>query len=261
MACTSKKDSRPSDSGDAWLTAAVLDAMRLCETRSVPRFVGFLDERQRAAADKLLRREGCGNFAFYGGYDDAERTYLGVFPDGMDGNDESAFPISAIAFRYRTGVALAHRDFLGMLLSCGVKREKVGDILCGDGLSVAFAETGIARFLEGQITKVGGEGVSVIPDYHGELPAAHSFSELRDTVASPRLDAVVKIAVGCSREEAARRIEAGLVSVNHIPCLSASGTVREKDVLSIRGVGRFVLQTLGPVSRKGRLFITILKYQ
>lgn len=245
---------------DALLKAWVGDAFRLCERYSSPRFVGFLDERQCAAAAGMLSRNISVNTAFFGGFTDAERRMLGVFPEFMQ-PDDSEFPIDQLVFSYRSGVSLSHRDFLGTILACGVKREKIGDILCGDGIAVVYAERDITRFLETQIERVGGEGVTLLHDYQGELPAAHTFREIRDTVASPRLDAVVKIAAGLSREEAARRIEAGSVSINHVVRLSISSFVREKDIISIKGVGRFKVDSIGPNTRKGRLFITLLKYE
>lgn len=268
MGSTSKKGGKTSAANgeDEYLLAAAQDAVRLCERRDAPRFLGFLDGRQRAAVLKLMESLHVKNAAFWGGYPDAERVYFGVFPDYMawEGDPEGipypAFPLTALGFRYRKEAKLTHRDFLGTLLSCGVKRETVGDILCGEGLAVAFVDAGVADFLTGQIEKVGGEGVVLLPDYKGELPGFGGFREIRDTVASPRLDAVVKVAAGLSREEAARRIEAGLVSVNHLPCLSVSAAVKEGDTLSLRGIGRFAVESIGPVSRKGRLFITVRKY-
>lgn len=244
---------------DALLRARVEDAVRLSEQRSCPRFVGFLDERQRQTAQTVLRAVGCVNARFFGGHDEAERTLLGVFPSFMEPED-SLFPLTAVGFAFRKGVSLSHRDFLGTLLSCGVKREKIGDILCADGLAVVFADEDIAPYLCEQIDRVRGEGVSLTCPFTGELPVSRNFQELRDTVASPRLDAVVKVAVGISREEAARRIAAGLVSLNHAPCLSVSAPVKAGDLLSIRGEGRFLVETLGPPTRKGRLFLTIQKY-
>jgi RNA-binding protein YlmH len=244
---------------DALLKAWVGDALRLCALRRVTRFVGFLDERQCASAGNMVKRADDVNTAFFGGFAGSERRMLGVFPKFLQPGEE-AFPIERLVFSYRTGVSLTHRDFLGTILGCGVKREKVGDILCGDGITVVFVEKDIGRFLELQIGRVGGEGVTLIKDYQGELPDAHTFREIRDTVASPRLDAVVKVAAGLSREEAAGQIESGLVSLNHMVRQSVSQTVRENDIISIRGAGRFRVQTLGPESRKGRLFITLLKY-
>lgn len=244
---------------DALLRARLLDAADQCDRYSCPRFVGFLDERQRAVAQPILRQIPEMNVRFWGGYPGAERTIAGIFPPFLEAEEE-AFPILPVGFTYRREAALTHRDILGAILSCGVKRSKIGDILCADGLAVVAADEEIAPYLAEQIGKVGREGVRSICPYSGEWPAAHSFQDIRDTVASPRLDAVVKLAAGISRDEAARRIEAGLVALNHLPCLSVSASVKEDDIISIRGVGRFRVDAVGPVTRKGRLYLTIQKY-
>lgn len=247
-------------SEDALLRARVEDAVRLCEIRSCPRFVGFLDERQQTVARAVLHHCGGTPFLFFGGYEDAERTLLGVFPSYME-PDPAAFPILPLGFSYRREASLNHRDFLGTLLSLGVKRETVGDIVCGEGLTVAFVEEELAAHFASGVDKVGGEGVRIQCPYEGGLPGGREFEERRDTVASPRLDAVLKVMIGTSREEAAHRIAAGLVSVNHVPCLSASAAVKEGDRVSVRGEGRFLVDALGPPTKKGRLFVTVKKYR
>ena len=252
-------DGRNGDGQDALLAARLRDAADLCERRSCPRFVGFLDERQQAFARAVLGGDFVSGVLFHGGYEEAERRMAGLFPSFMD-PDPAVFPIVPLGFHYRTGAGLTHRDFLGTLLSCGVRRERGGDSLCGDGVSVAFVGEEIAGFLQGQVERVRGEGVRAVLPYTGELPLARNTREIRDTVASPRLDAVVKAMAGVSREEASRRIAAGFVSLNHRPCVSSSAPVREGDVLSIRGEGRFVIDQLGPPTRKGRIFLTGRKY-
>lgn len=244
---------------NALLLARLRDAVRLCRQRSCPQFVGFLDEHQQMLAQSLEKEMGSDSLCFYGGHSEAERTIAGFFPSYM-GPDFTFFPIKSLSFSYRKDAVLQHRDFLGTMLSCGVRRDKIGDILCGTGFTVAFVNTEIADFLCDQIRKVGGEGVVVTDGFQGELPQAHHYKEIRDTVASPRLDAVVKAAIGASREEAARRITAGAVSLNHVLCENGSAAVREGDILSIRGKGRFRIQELGLPTRKGRLFLTIKKY-
>lgn len=244
---------------DGWLKARLSDAADQADRYSCPRFVGFLDERQRAVAQGLLRHTEGVAFSFFGGHPEAERTVAGVFPSFME-PDDTCFPITAVGFTYRREASLTHRDFLGALLSCGVKREKIGDILCGEGMAVAFVDADIAPFLAEQVDKVKREGVRCLFPYDGELPAAHTFQEIRGTVASPRLDAIVKVATGLSREEAARRIAAGLVSLDHAPCLSASAAVNAGNILSVRGVGRFRMDAVGPVTRKGRMVVVLQKY-
>lgn len=244
---------------DALLRARIDDACQLCELRSCPRFVGFLDEHRQAVARAVLREKGYQNFCFFGGYDGAERVLLGVFPSFLPPETES-FPLSAVGFRYRSAAALSHRDFLGALLSTGLKREKIGDILCTEGQTVVFVCEELAAFLAETVTKVGHEGVKSEYPYQGKLLVQRRFKEWQDTVASPRLDAVLKTALRISREEAARKIAAGLVSVNHMPCLSVSHTIAEKDVLSVRGGGRFVVEQIGSPTKKGRFFVKIKQY-
>lgn len=246
-------------SDDVHLRARVADACHLCEMRSCPRFVGFLDEHRQAVARAVLHEKGHSSFLFFGGCDGAERVMLGVFPDFIP-PDPTLFPLVAVRFTYRPSATLTHRDFLGTLLSCGIKREVIGDILCKEGSAVVFLTEEVAPFIADTVKKVGGEGVGVEYPYTGAVAVTHQFRELADTVASPRLDAVVKAAVRISREEAARRIEAGLVSLNHTPCLSVSATVREGDILSVRGGGRFVVDAVGPQTKKGRFILKLRQY-
>ena len=49
---------------DALLRARIDDACQLCEWRSCPRFVGFLDEHRQAVARAVLREKGEQNFCF-----------------------------------------------------------------------------------------------------------------------------------------------------------------------------------------------------
>ncbi len=244
---------------DALLRARVEDACELSEMRSCPRFVGFLDEHRQAVARAVLHEKGTSRFLFFGGYENAERTILGVFPSFLP-PDSALFPLSAIGFHYRKTASLTHRDFLGALLSTGIKRDKLGDIVCGDGLSVVIADEELAPFLAQTVDKVRAEGVRAEFPFTDTITVRREFREYRDTVASARLDAVVKAALRVSREEAARRIVSGMVSCNHMPCEAVAHIVKEGDTLSVRGEGRFFIAALGPVTKKGRLVIEIHKF-
>ena len=245
-----------SDSDEFW-RSRVRDAITLAGKRGQPCFVGFLDEHQRAVAEPLLRGQV---FAFDGGYPDAQRTMLCVCPpDGS--TDGVRYPFAALGFMYRSEAELTHRDFLGALLACGVKREAIGDILCGQGLTVAFVGEELVSFLEQQLTRVGKESVRVCPHYDGALPAAARLIDRRDTVASARLDCVVASLANCSRSQVAERIAAGLVSINHMPCTSLNREVKEGDILSLRGVGRFRVDELHALTKKGRLMLLAKQYK
>lgn len=245
------------------LRARIEDAVRLCGRRCRPCFVGFLDERERAEAERLLQRELCPSgmsSCFYGGYEEAERTLLGVAP-GEEPPAPEDFPLGPLAFYYRREASLTHRDFLGAMMACGIRRDRLGDILCGSGahagLTVVFTGRELLPWIGGQLDRIGREGVRLEPDYTGPLPFTRQYEEISDTIASPRMDAVVKVMIRSSRETAARLIETGQVEQNHLPCLSVSAVVREGDILSIRGKGRYLVDRVGPPTKKGRLFISI----
>ncbi len=252
MASTSKNDT-------SVLVSRIEDTVRLCEKRNAPCFLGFLDEQEQAEARAWLARHSFGlAWSFDGGHDEAERCIMGVFPDYMEPSRER-FPLQSVAFRYRSERQLTHRDFLGTLLSLGIRRDTIGDILCGSGLSVVFLREEIAGFVCEQVEKIGGEGVKVQPDYEGELPQAHTYLPLSETIASARLDAVVKALLHSSREEAAGLIRTGLVSVNHHPVEEVAAAVDTTDVISVRGHGRFLIDQVGPETKKGRLVLLARK--
>lgn len=251
MAFTSKSE-------DEALRSRVDDTVRLCDKRGVPCFLGFLDLHEQAVARQSLAHTPPDMWRFYGGYDEAERCLLAVYPSYLPAEEED-FPLCAIGFRYRTVKALTHRDVLGTLLSAGIRRDKVGDILCGEGLSVAFLHRDIVPFVCEQIQCIGGEGVTLLPEYAGELPVSRNYRELRETVASPRLDCVAKALLHCSREEASRLIVAGLVSVDHHLQTNVSRQLSAPCTVSVRGNGRYLIDQVGPETKKGRLTLLARK--
>lgn len=243
-----------SGNSEALLRSRVEDALRLSERRCIPSFYGFLDETEQQIARQVLAHTDAERFAFWGGYDGAERCILGCFPEYMTA-DNDAFPLQRITFRYRAERTLSHRDVLGTLMSQGIKRESVGDILCDDGLVVVFLRDEIASYIREQITKIGGVGVKVTEHSDEPLPQAHRYVAMQDTIASPRLDAVLKALLRTSREKAAQMIVSGNVSVNHLVCTEVSATILTDTVISVRGHGRFVVDRIGPPTKKGRLHL------
>ncbi len=243
---------------DKRLLARVEDALDISSRRYTPHFIGFLDERQTAlVASRIAReKERC---LFFGGHEEAERQMLGVFPDAEDVT-EAAFPVTCVAFVYGMQASLSHRDVLGSVLGCGVARDKVGDILCGEDRAVVFLHEDIAAYVADSVTKIARVGVRTVSVYDGELPVFHRYESISGTVASPRLDAVLKILLGVSREQACERICDGLVQVNHQPVTSASYLVREEQVISVRGSGRFRIDDVSQMTKKGRLVLQARRY-
>lgn len=244
-----------SEGSDNILRSRIEDTVRLCEKRGVPCFLGFLDLHEQAVAQQFLNRLHSDFIcSFYGGYIEAERTFLSVSPSYYT-TEEADYPFECIAFTYRTQKKISHRDVLGTLMSLGITRDSVGDILCGDGVSVVFVRKEVTRFVCEQVDRIGGEGVTIQCPYEGDLPISIEYEEIRATVASPRLDGVIKALLHCSREQAAEHILRGLVSLNHCAEESVSKLLNTNDTLSIRGYGRYIIDQIGPETKKGRLLL------
>jgi len=235
------------------------DLTRLCASRGGARFSAFLDESEALAALKLAKREKAVNILLWGGYAGAEREMLGVFPDYLQ-PDGAEFPIDAVTAAFRKCDRLSHRDFLGALLHTGIERSALGDILVEEGRCVFFCRREISDFLLLQVSKIGGTGVRMTKGCEEPLPEAHRFEEWDAVIASARLDCAVAAAVSTSREKASAMIRSGLVQLNHETIVSLSEEVREGDTISVRGKGRFALDQLGPVTKKGRLILRGRKY-
>ena len=159
------------------------------------------------------------------------------------------------------GASLTHRDYLGALMGLGLTREKIGDILLtGQGAQVVvLRET--APILLSQWTQAGKYPVKLAPLPLDQLtPTPGERKQIRATVASPRLDAVVSAGFSIPRSRAADLIRAGRVAVNHRPCDKADKVVAAGDVLTCRGLGKCVLTELGGTSKRGRLILALERY-
>lgn len=239
------------------LAAKLRDCLKISLGR--PCFLGFLDESQAAYCQDWLRGERTAHL-FWGGYEESQRVMLGFFPDYME-PDPTAFPLSAVTLRYRPEDKLGHRDFLGSFMGLGLQREVIGDILVGEGRTVAFVRAGLCGYFVDNVKKIGRVGVKLQTGFEEPLPLAVSFKDISGVIASERLDCMVGLLIHTSRGKAAGLISAGLVAVNHREALELSGKVQEGDIISVRGHGKFIIDRLGPLTGKGRLNVKCRKYQ
>lgn len=226
--------------------------------RGAVRFLPFLDKREQAVVTRHFS-DGLrdARLFFWGGYPDAERRMLGIFPDGIE-PDGSCFPITALQIVWK-GAELTHRDFLGALLSLGIKRDKLGDLVIGQGTCAALLEDAVVSFVLSQLSRVGRTGV-VVSALQGDVHREERFADVDGTIASDRLDCVVSVLTRLSRAQAEKGISAGLVALDFLPVTDRACKVPSGATLSVRGYGRFIVDAVGPPTRKGRLRLQARRY-
>lgn len=232
------------------------DGVSLCEKRRRAYFFSFFTEREQLLAARHLQHAGFQSYAFDGGHPDAERKVLGLFFD-----EPEPFPVSALSLQFRKSDKLTHRDFLGALMSLGIERETVGDILVEDGRCVLFVKEEIRDYITSQLFKVGNVGVRITEADMASLPKGRGFDEKDYTVSSLRLDAVVAAVSGLSREKTKTVILAGNVTRNYEVCQNISRQVEESDVITIRGKGKYVVNGVLGETKKHRIRISIIHYR
>ena len=234
----------------------IKDVLRLSEKYHSPKFSKFLDGHEQA----VLKKEGITDGVLFGGYEDAERKVFGAFPDWQE-PDFSEFPITALRITKKYDKELNHRNYLGTVLSLGIERDKIGDILPDDAGATVFVLEDIAEHIKENIRKVAGCGVDITVQDAGDVKIPPKRFELIDIVAaSLRLDACLGAILKISRKDAKELSLSGNVSVNHMEAKSEDVKLLEGDLLSIRGFGRAEIMVVGGKTRSDRTHITIKKY-
>lgn len=235
------------------------DFLRSAREKYASQFSHFLDERQAAVAQQYLKNL-YDRYLFWGGDEACERKMLGIFSE-YEEPSPAALPLRATTFTFRKEDALSHRDFLGAILNQMIKRDALGDIFVSEGIAVVFSQEKIAPIISGEITKIGRVGVKAQEGTPLGIPEGRGFEEIRGTVSSMRLDCIVTLLTRMSREKAANLIRSGAVSVMFVPCEEISVEVKPGDKVSIRGFGRFLIDSVGGVSQKGRLHVLCKRFK
>ncbi len=220
-----------------------------------PCFTDFLSPAEMEWAYASSRRQRV-NVSFQGGYGDAERR-IGCF---WEDEGPQAYPFSALALTWPHQSAPGHRDVLGSVMGLGLKRALIGDIVLEKDRGYLFVQSQMAGHIAQTLTSAGRIKLQV--HFSDGLPALEppKGTEMHETVASLRLDAVVASGFHLSRTDATGLIEAGHVKLRHLPCERSDARVGEGDAISVRGYGRLAVETVGSPTKKGRLPITLMRY-
>lgn len=213
-----------------------------------PNTTTFLTKEEQAYLSSQVK-----DVVFVGGYINPERMRASLF-----GADEDIVSVMEIAYppEYLT---LKHQQILGTLLSLGIKREHVGDILVDQHAFVISKE--LSRFIKTEFTQINNVPITLkevdLSTYHYQ----QSYTLHSVTLDSMRLDLVVSKIAKKSREEAKFSIINGEVKVNHKVILKPTKQVEEEDIVSIRKYGRVLIDDTAGRSKKGKIVLKYKKYQ
>jgi len=218
----------------------------------------FLDLRQQELAQAVAVNGTAVSWHLDGGYQEAERKRLVVYPDWEVASD-SRIAFIRIIHKYKDQSA-GHRDYLGAVLNLGLKREKLGDIVVQDSGAFMIADADLAGFICQHLSRV--KQCSVLAEVISSEEFVFNppgFTALQVSMASLRLDVAIAATFNLSRHDVDSIIETGNVKINHMETCKPSTPVKAGDLISVRGLGRFRLEEVGGLTRKGRHHVLINK--
>ena len=246
---------------DKVLLAKLWDKINAGIRRNIPANTSFLSPRELELAKYLFGNEP-GLYAF-GGYEDAERKMLVYLPDYLDTDSlyEEDSPLVCLRATYFEKDDLSHRDFLGSLMGAGIARETVGDICVGKGCCDFFVTAEIAPYILQNFISAGRTKLHLdqIPLREAQIPEPE-VKEIKDTLASLRLDSVISSGFRIGRSLASQYVSAGKAAIDGLPCEKPDKTVAEGMKISVRGLGKIKLVSVNGRTKKDRISVTIHRY-
>ena len=221
----------------------------------------FLDPYGQEIAETICANCDGIQLDFDGGYVGAERQRAMLRHRDFAGTPDG-FSISCVEAAWNGQFArLTHRDVLGAVMGLGIERELIGDILPAADTAKIICDAKIADFIVNNLTMIGAVGVKTVRgDVADIAPREERTKEIRATVASLRLDSIVAAGFGISRSRAADDIAADKVKLNWQSAASASKTIKEGDVLSMRGRGRVEVTEVRGQTKKGRTVVVLNRF-
>ncbi len=251
------------DKEEQLLRRRFLDMAQIANTRGSYVFSDFLNLNEYNIFLSLKNELPIIKYFTYGGYRDAERKILCFYEDYNMAGEDIDYPIACIKvepLNKKFSDQLNHRDFLGAVLNLGLDRGKIGDILINENEGYLFVHLQISTFIIDQLVKVKHTQVKCSVIDRKDFNYEPKFKEITGTVSSVRLDSILAVAFHSSRSSLSGLIEGGKVSVGGKIILSNSYILKENDIISVRGYGKFIYSGTSYQTKKGRYSVKILLY-
>ena len=243
--------------GEKGRAEAILGRLVLTIKTGKTAFTDFLNPEEQRMLGRACSSEGL-QLKLFGGRGNFERAVGDISTEPYEGE----FPVQVLratgCFKFEK---LDHRDYLGAILSQGVRREAVGDINVFDDGAEIWVLKDIGNHICMGLDKIKHTGIKLQPiDQQEARERIQQFKEYSINAASMRLDAIASGVTGVSRGKISEMIKKGEVKLNYSEEFDPSCKTDSQDVLSIKGYGRYLVGEILGNTRSGRLNIIVKKY-
>lgn len=282
---------------DKLLVSKIYDKIKFTHTRNQIQTTSFLDGYEQTVVEKFLKLCQEKNFLLEGGFPEAERKMLFLFPDKLENLlsknatlqeaqkievelkieevpeiEKTQNKALAIVKKFIKVISIIlpkelqgtyhHREYLGGLMKLGIEREKIGDIIVNEQGADILVQSEITSFF-----------LSHLPDLTRFQKAQISQKEITELkieqikkesmvilIPQLRLDVVLSETLHLSRSKASDFIEQERVFVNYELKTKNATTLKQGDILTVRGKGKYEIGEILSQTAKGKLRLEVKKY-
>lgn len=233
----------------------LIDKCYRANDQFAPVLTSFLDPRGQYILNVVVGSFQDLEVTFYGGpY--AERQRAIIAPDYFQPEVED-FEIILFEIDYpQKFVTLQHQHVLGTIMSLGIERDQLGDIVVDNRIQFTLTKQ-LESYIILELNKIKGATVKLnalpIKDM---IQSVENWHSSETTVTGLRLDVVLKEMIRKSRSISKQLIEKKRVKVNHTIIDSADFQLDKGDLLSIQGYGRAMIVDIGGKTKKDKTRIS-----
>lgn len=233
----------------------LIDKCYRANNQFAPVLTSFLDPRGQYILNVVVGSFQDLEVTFYGGpY--AERQRAIIAPDYFQPEVED-FEIILFEIDYpQKFVTLQHQHVLGTIMSLGIERDQLGDIVVDNRIQFTLTKQ-LESYIILELNKIKGATVKLnalpIKDM---IQSVENWHSSETTVSGLRLDVVLKEMIRKSRSISKQLIEKKRVKVNHTIIDSADFQLDKGDLLSIQGYGRAMITDIGGKTKKDKVRIS-----
>lgn len=199
------------------------------------------------------------NVSSYGVFEESERHMVCFFSNQELNRYD--YPIKLVKIINKSKFTkLAHKDFLGALMSLGINREKLGDLITEENTCFCAMCEDIYDYVSNRLTSIGKCPCTLVDIVDREEIPKPKLVDQVIIATSYRVDCIVSALSGISRNKCLSLINSGKVLVDYEVVTEKDRLVNMNSVITLRGYGKYKILGTNGNSGSGRLRINMKKY-
>lgn len=241
----------------------IIDAANKAYAQNIYVYTDFLSISELSVYNEIKKEISFIDNCSYGGNPACERQIIQFGSEAAFGYKE-AFPITLIKISpliEKFGEELSHRDYLGAVLNLGIERNLIGDIIIKGKTAYMYCVDRISDYIVSNLTKIKHTNIKCEITDIALNNLSPELEDIETISASLRIDAIAASLTRLSRSKVIELFRTEKIFVNGRLCENNSYNVHPKDIIVIRGLGKYIFEDNGKETKKGRIYVKLKHYK